>query len=1656
MAAGSSSYTKGRALSGALEIALDRKMQTVTNTMESIQSLSAWCLENRKHHSMIVHYWIKWVRRSGVPHRLNLFYLANDVIQNCKRKNAIVYRESFAEVLTEAAALVKDPSISKSIERIFKIWEERGVYPEETITAFKSALNTGWGKRERSKSVRTKVAEKVVEVATINPKAALKSKIVAEFRPQALIEELLAYKLSVDQIDLKEKQLSTMRVDVCSSDTLKRLKDKAGGKKFSKDFEEASTKLEEFVAILDKQVKAGPAVTEALENAGVFYEAQYKEVKVVANAYTAFANRVSNLKKKLDQLKANLPDPEESPVPSPTMDAPSPTGSDSPFPEIEDDSLSPMLEIQKPIAKPVIDTRSKPAMENHNKPATVRAEPLAAHAAPVAASAEAIVVGTDLSAVRAEPAPVHLESTTVRVEPATVHSKPAVVHAEPASPHVDPARVHTQPVKVHTAPPAVCTEPAPVRTEPPTFHTSKPAVNSSRPAKEHVALPTATCVEPASVHHTGLASLHQTEFATVHQPEPPMDYCSEPEADNRNVEDMELSDVDEDSAEIIVEDGAKVKEVVSVSPPARTDIFLNMTPPISVATPPLPKSLRSQSLTPPSPPPSPSPSPPPSPPLDSPPLSPTECIVTPPAAPSTPTPPISAPPPSSVAAPITPGRAFTAATVSSSPSVSLPNLANVDLAKISSILSSLTSVMKHTGVSPAARPSPGTPTTPTTSGLKNQPQGSAPVAQVPLGNTLSKVEITQEKILSAISKTHPSPQSGLQGSSSSFNNVPGSTTLSSIAPSQSSSSPTNTTVSSMKDKSVPSNTQPFLPKGFGFSPNSSTSEVSSTSVSKASVEHSPALLSSNCKPSSNTVEFASIPPSSTENTMSQSSEQSATKIESAPSSPTSLEMKIHNFLKGNPSFSGLNLNIPILGNLPPGNAAPESQSNDFLTGPTSTSIDNVDGTPVRDERSGTPTQDEMMDKPTSSNVDTMSLLSKIMSPGSSASSTRSPLPIRDEDYRELSNSLASYRSFSLGVSSPTVYRPPLDNMELPSSILGSPAEHFYPDTSFQEDEDYRDYEYSGPPPSVTLSLENPPPASILTSSKLLDSEEYQPIQTSYSHRSQEFGMQSVFPPSVRSIVDQGDSCSRLSASPELYGNYSMGGNEGGSGGSPSPSSKDPFFTPDSNHNSFPQSILNSVLPQTQFPDSAHSVPPRQHFSSLSTHATTTSIPPVSGVESPLVSSISATSTIEFKNMLKNASRKSSDDKQFVQNSKSSPNEGQNLLSQTGMSPEKQQLQEEHYRIETRVSSSCLDLPDSTEDKGAPIQTLGYPTSNRLSGEPIQTVESIRVLGKGNRGSERDGGRVGWFEMNSTGSSFDNGPSADLEQTSLGGNIGVSAFSTQYKEHVPEFQDNVNNFRTNNFNPLFEPRIPPPIAPLFEKDLHSLREQAGPPGPPPGPSVDHGSLFPRDHPISLLPPMEHSNLFTKENSAPLPMTHGAPPLPPDHGGCPFPVPPPLPPLPELGGIPFPAPPPPPPLPVEHGGLPFSPPLLLDRGGVPFPKDHGSVPHGAMKEHYNINVGPPRDLMAMPQRDHNGPPRTRENLGMPIHSREHHGPPPCNYPPPLLGPPHRDNLHQNRMMMRDPRQDFRPRDPFHSLKRPRPPFPRGPPFFAPKRPFYPPRY
>ncbi|XP_066273292.1 regulation of nuclear pre-mRNA domain-containing protein 2-like isoform X2 [Branchiostoma lanceolatum] len=353
----------------------ERKLAGLQNTMDSIQTLSLWIVHHKSSHQQIVQVWMKHLRKSKPPEKLNLMYLCNDVLQNGRRKGATAYNESFKTVLVEAASLTRDSTIRKSVDRIFNIWEERSVYDSDFITQLKGAL------------VSSKVRPKKVN-----------TKVLAEFKPQKLIDSISSFKRLEDDMIFRQQQFSQLRVDVTSSETLKQLKDRQGGKKFSEEFDEATEKLEEFVKSMDKQLAERKKMVELVEQAEIFYSTQHSEAKIVANAYKNFGTRISNFKKRIDQYKKDLPDP-DSPIPSPSEDAPSPGSTPPPEEpdtrEVEDMDISDDDEEGKAASNIVAVTPSKSITRtgtgirpshSHTGPASKRAK-LVQNEKPTTASA---------------------------------------------------------------------------------------------------------------------------------------------------------------------------------------------------------------------------------------------------------------------------------------------------------------------------------------------------------------------------------------------------------------------------------------------------------------------------------------------------------------------------------------------------------------------------------------------------------------------------------------------------------------------------------------------------------------------------------------------------------------------------------------------------------------------------------------------------------------------------------------------------------------------------------------------------------------------------------------------------------------------------------------------------------------------------------------------------------------------------------------------------------------------------------------------------------------------------------------------------------------------------------------------------------------------
>lgn len=287
-------------LSSTSETNLEKKFLGVTNTQDSIQSLSLWIIHHKAHCKKIIDVWMKVLKKAKISHRLTLFYLANDVIQNSKRKGAAQFVECFQEVLADAAILLRDDKIKGSVERVLNIWENRSIYSPELIDELKGTLNNA------------------------KTQSAAVTKMVAEFKYESTVEKIRLIIKVQKETAQKLSALNNGKFDPANSGILQQFKDRKHGQQFTVDFEEATRCLEAYIAALEKEVQERTELIEVLEQTDIYYETQRGEARIVSNAYKNFGNRVSAQKKRISDLIEKLP----SPFPSPCPDAPSPTNSD--------------------------------------------------------------------------------------------------------------------------------------------------------------------------------------------------------------------------------------------------------------------------------------------------------------------------------------------------------------------------------------------------------------------------------------------------------------------------------------------------------------------------------------------------------------------------------------------------------------------------------------------------------------------------------------------------------------------------------------------------------------------------------------------------------------------------------------------------------------------------------------------------------------------------------------------------------------------------------------------------------------------------------------------------------------------------------------------------------------------------------------------------------------------------------------------------------------------------------------------------------------------------------------------------------------------------------------------------------------------------------
>lgn len=127
------------------EESLIKKFQDLNNTQQSVQTLSLWLIHHRKHAKTIANIWLKELLNEIKSERkLTFIYLANDILQNSRKKGQEYQTEFTTNILLEAiqsTSLVADSKLRFTLERILNIWKDRKIFPDNRIEQFKIALH---------------------------------------------------------------------------------------------------------------------------------------------------------------------------------------------------------------------------------------------------------------------------------------------------------------------------------------------------------------------------------------------------------------------------------------------------------------------------------------------------------------------------------------------------------------------------------------------------------------------------------------------------------------------------------------------------------------------------------------------------------------------------------------------------------------------------------------------------------------------------------------------------------------------------------------------------------------------------------------------------------------------------------------------------------------------------------------------------------------------------------------------------------------------------------------------------------------------------------------------------------------------------------------------------------------------------------------------------------------------------------------------------------------------------------------------------------------------------------------------------------------------------------------------------------------------------
>ncbi|CAM4630754.1 unnamed protein product [Leuciscus chuanchicus] len=282
------------------EPALEKKLSELSNSQQSVQTLSLWLIHHRKHSKTIVKVWHNELKRAQVSRKLTFLYLANDVIQNSKRKGP-EFTDDFAPVIVDAFKHVSsegDEGCKKQLGRVLSIWQERAVYENDVLDKLSDVLQV-------EKKAKKRPYE---EIKVNNDDFASQSSPGEPPQTADLIRALQELENAASSDASLRQRISALPPEVQDSALLHKVTDKESGERLSRLVEEACMLLADYSGRLAAEIDDRRQLTRTL---AIFLQTQrdglaQNEQKL--EEYKRKLARVSQVRKELRSRLGGLPD----------------------------------------------------------------------------------------------------------------------------------------------------------------------------------------------------------------------------------------------------------------------------------------------------------------------------------------------------------------------------------------------------------------------------------------------------------------------------------------------------------------------------------------------------------------------------------------------------------------------------------------------------------------------------------------------------------------------------------------------------------------------------------------------------------------------------------------------------------------------------------------------------------------------------------------------------------------------------------------------------------------------------------------------------------------------------------------------------------------------------------------------------------------------------------------------------------------------------------------------------------------------------------------------------------------------------------------------------------------------------------------------------